>query len=179
MAAISGRGAQATLGPQGRAAARGSYTTTLEGNGAQMLTLVNAGTEPAGTTVDGTTSTGAGPVDVLTGAADGLNSRELSVSNTLTAHAGGTQAAALALTSSINRVTIVATAADSVRLPTMAAGQMVVVINSDSTDSLQVFGASTATINDVATATGVALAAGKVGIYFAVTAGLIYGGALA
>jgi hypothetical protein len=82
----------------------------------------------------------------------------------LTAHAGGGQGSALALsvTKSIHNVTVVATANDSVALP-LATGSGAVhwVKNSDSTDSLQLFGSGTDTIDGVATGTGVAIAAGK------------------
>jgi hypothetical protein len=179
MALAAGRGAQNILGTSGSAAARGAAATTHEANDAAMLVLVNAGTEGDGSTTTGATSTGAAPKEYALTSNDALGFPPLTVANTLTAHAGGTQAAALALTAGLSRVTVVATAADSVLLPVMTPGQMVVVINSHASNSMQVFGAGTATINGVATATGVALAAGKVGIYFAVTAGLIYGGALA
>jgi hypothetical protein len=86
------------------------------------------------------------------------------IENTITAHAGGTQAAAFALstTKSIHNVTIVGTAADSVILPA-ATGSGVVhwVKNSAAANSLQLFAASTETIDGVASATGVAVAAGK------------------
>lgn len=179
MTAVTGRGAQNFLGTAARAAARGASAATLEGNDANMLALVAAGTAGAGTTVDGTTSSGRAPLDPVYAHVDETGSPTFTVENTITAHAGGTQAAAYALTKGMSRITIVATAADSVTLPVMVAGQMAFVINSDAADAVQVFGAGTATINGVATATGVSLAATKVGIYIALTAGLIYGGALA
>lgn len=84
-----------------------------------------------------------------------------SVSDNLTAHAGGGQANALPLTSAINRVATVGTAADSVALPLAAKGLSVTVANDAASNSMQVFGAGTDTIDSVATGTGVALAAGK------------------
>lgn len=178
MTVPAGHGAQSNLNADARLAANGSYGTTLEANTARMLSLVQTGVVSDGYSVNGASSTGEAPFDpaynngehaVLSGG----------VEDTITAHAGGTQAAAYVLTKSISRVTVVGTAADSVRLKAMLPGEFCVVINSDASDSLQVFGAGTATINGVATATGVALAAGKVGLYFAVTATTIYGGALA
>lgn len=74
----------------------------------------------------------------------------------LTAHAGGTQAAALALASGVNSVNTVSTIADSVKLPTSVAGGFCIVIN-DAALALQIFGASTDTIDDVATATGISM----------------------
>jgi hypothetical protein len=95
----------------------------------------------------------------------------------LTAHAGGTQAAALALTAGVNYITTCATAGDSVRLPTSVAGLTVEVVNAGAASS-QVYGASTDTINNVATATGVPVAAGKTGYYRCTVAGKWFGGVL-
>lgn len=84
-----------------------------------------------------------------------------SVTNGITAFAGGGQASATQLTSAVNRVATAATAADSVKLPAVAEADIgieVDVIN-DGASSIQVFGAGTDTIDAVATATGVALAA--------------------
>lgn len=88
------------------------------------------------------------------------------VSEAVTAAAGGGQTNATQLTGVAGNVTVVATAADSVKLPLAVAGTVFFLQNSDSTDSMQVFGAGTDTINGVATATGVAQAAGKSGVYF-------------
>ena len=93
-----------------------------------------------------------------------------SVSTGLTAHAGGGQTSALALVQALNVVTVVATAGDSVRLPASATGRYVVIVNAAALP-LQVFGASTDTINGVATATGVPLPAGNTGIYYCNAAG--------
>lgn len=90
----------------------------------------------------------------------------------ITAHAGGGQGSATALTGAINRVDTVATAADSVALPAPTfVGQHVTVINNAAANSMQVFGSGTDTINGVATGTGVAQAAGKTAVYVAVTTG--------
>lgn len=82
----------------------------------------------------------------------------------LTAHAGGGQGSALALTASksVSVVTTVGSAADSVSLP-LATGSGItrVVANAAAANSMQLFGAGTDTINGVATATGIAIAAGK------------------
>lgn len=82
-----------------------------------------------------------------------------SVSVGLTAHAGGTQAAGLALTSQFNFLSTVASVGDSVLLPASVAGMSVYVDNRGAA-AAQVFGAGTDTINGVATATGVPLPAG-------------------
>lgn len=104
-----------------------------------------------------------------------------SVADSLVAHAGGTQAAALPLTAMLNRIITVGTAADSVRLPPSQPGMCVTVINDAGANSLTVYGAGTDTIDAVATATGNALAAGHRGEYVCVTAGKwqSYGGAKA
>ncbi len=95
----------------------------------------------------------------------------------LTAHAGGGQASALLLTSMMNFVATVATTADSVKLPVSVAGLEIVITNGGS-NSLQVFGSGTDTINTIATGTGVAIAAGKTGSYVCYTPGTWFGGVL-
>jgi hypothetical protein len=92
----------------------------------------------------------------------------------LTAAAGGTQAGALALAASktVHNITTVATAADSVKLPlATGSGGMHWVKNSAAVNSLQLFGSGTDTIDGVATATGVAVAAGKSRILYDLAAG--------
>jgi len=92
----------------------------------------------------------------------------------LTAKSGGGQTGALALLSQLNIVSTVAAGNDSVALPKISANpvalgglfQMIVVRNSGA-NSMQVFGASPDTINDVATATGVAVGSGKTAMFFA------------
>lgn len=91
------------------------------------------------------------------------------VEDTITAHAGGTQAAAFALsaTKNFHRISVCATAADSVALPPATVGQSHFVRN-DGAASAQVFGTTPDTIDGVATATGVALPAGD-GAWFVCT----------
>jgi len=60
----------------------------------------------------------------------------------ITAFAGGGQTDATQLTAGFNRVTVVATAADSVKLPAAVAGLEVIIFNADSTDACDVFPAS-------------------------------------
>lgn len=91
------------------------------------------------------------------------------VNDGLTAHSGGTQAAALLLTHGLNNVTTVAAGADSVKLPPAVLGKIVYVMNSAAANSMQVFGGGTSTINGVATATGVAQAAGKGAVYICIS----------
>lgn len=90
-------------------------------------------------------------------------------SDSLTAHAGGNQTSALLLISAINRVTTVASPGDSVKLPLATGGQVVAIINDTST-SLQAYGSGTDTINDVATATGVAVPPNSLSFFNSTTA---------
>jgi hypothetical protein len=92
----------------------------------------------------------------------------------LTAFAGGGQTSALQLSGDMAEVTTVATAADSVRLPPALPGRTFCLVNAAASNSMQVFGYGTDTINGVATATGVAQAAGKSATYFCCAAGNWY-----
>ena len=90
----------------------------------------------------------------------------------LTAHAGGTQAAALALSSTAfyHRIATCATAGDSVVFPAATVGASHYLRN-DGAASAQMFGLGTDTINGVAAATGVPLGAGSGVMLFCTTAG--------
>lgn len=66
------------------------------------------------------------------------------VANAITARAGGGQALATALTAQANRVTVVATAGDSVLLPPAVAGLVISVANADAADSMNVYPSSAA-----------------------------------
>jgi len=61
--------------------------------------------------------------------------------------AGTTQGTATGLVSNINNVTVVATGATGVRLPTAVAGMRILVRNSDSADTLSIYPATGGTIN--------------------------------
>ena len=81
-------------------------------------------------------------------------------SGTITARAGGTRPAAVKLTAGVNRISVCATAADSVALPPAVGGQVIYLQNSGAA-AAQVFAdpATSDTINGVAAATGISLAA--------------------
>lgn len=96
----------------------------------------------------------------------------------VTARAGGGQALATALTGQVNRITVCASANDSVRLPVSVAGYAGFMVINDTANSLQVFGAGADTINNVAAATGVAVAAGKSLLVGCPVAGKWFGGIL-
>jgi hypothetical protein len=86
-----------------------------------------------------------------------------SATNTITAHAGGAQPSAVALTTAINNVTVVGTAGDSVALPSATGDQVIFVVNSSAT-SMNVFSSNastTDTINGTVGTTAYAIAAGK------------------
>lgn len=106
-----------------------------------------------------------------------LGTSTSTVTDSITAHSGGTQALGTPLTSTTNRVTTVAAAADSVVLPTSVAGKVVMIINSGAFP-MQVFGAGTDTINGIATAVGVPQGQGEVIQYRCVTAGSWFSDAL-
>ncbi|MBZ9939147.1 hypothetical protein LB518_22815 [Mesorhizobium sp. BR1-1-16] len=110
----------------------------------------------------------------LSAAVGDFNKLSLAAETGITAYAGGGQTNARQLVASVNHVTTVATAADSVKLPASVVGLVIVITNGAASNSMQVFGAGTDTINDVATATGVAQAAGKSAIYSCPVAGKWY-----
>lgn len=82
-----------------------------------------------------------------------------SATNGITAFAGGGQASATAITTDFARVGTVATAGDSVKLPTSAAGREVCVVNS-STKAIDVFPVTGDAINALAVNLAVRQAAG-------------------
>ena len=96
----------------------------------------------------------------------------------ITAFAGGGKAGATVLKTQTVRVTTVATNGDSVLLPASVAGYELLVINHGA-NSMQVFGAGTDTIDDIATATGAAQMANSLVIYSCATAGSWYSEGLA
>jgi hypothetical protein len=108
------------------------------------------------------------------GTAEGYSAGFMTTSYTdgITAHAGGGQASAVPLTSMINRVTTVATAADSVALPLAAPGMDITVINAGA-NAMQVFAqnGSSDTIDGTAGSTGYSQAAGKSVQYLSTAAG--------
>lgn len=96
---------------------------------------------------------------------------ESAVNAAVASAAGGGQTNATALAATANIVTTVASANDSVKLPLAKKGMRIFVYNAHATNSMQVFGSGVDTINAVATATGVAQAAGKGATYYAVADG--------
>jgi hypothetical protein len=96
-----------------------------------------------------------------------------SFADNITARVGGGQGSATPLTSEVNRIATVASAGDSVLLPPSVAGLSVIVINHGA-NLMQVFGAGTDTIDDVATATGVRQMVNSFVLYVCSTPGQWY-----
>lgn len=91
----------------------------------------------------------------------------------ITAHAGGTKAAAYQLSRSLNLVATTATNGDSVLLPKAIAGSIVVVTNAGAA-TLSVYGKGTDTIDGNSTATADSLATTKTRIYVCYATGAWY-----
>ena len=91
----------------------------------------------------------------------------------ITALAGGALSSSTpVLVLGSNVVTTVATAADSVVLPSAVAGSIVYMLNADSADAVKVYGNGSDTINGTAGATGVSYAAAKRVLFIAVDNGV-------
>lgn len=75
--------------------------------------------------------------------------------------AGSTQGTATALVSNINNVTVVAAAADGVRLPTAVAGMRILVRNTDAADTLKIYPATGGQINALGSNAAYSLTAGS------------------
>ena len=96
-----------------------------------------------------------------------------SAQDNITATAGGGQANAYQINTQTARVTIVATANDSVMLPPSAAGLEILLIN-HTNNPMQVFGQGTDQIDDVASNVGVSQMQNSFVLYSCATAGSWY-----
>lgn len=99
----------------------------------------------------------------------------MSITDTITAFAGGGQTSAVLLTSSLNRVTTVGSANDSVRLPlcqdaapttgggqpNKTTGMIMYVVNAAASNSMNVFPATGGSINALSANSAYAVAANK------------------
>lgn len=103
-------------------------------------------------------------------AAIGSFTRRQEGAATITARAGGGKANATPITVGTTVVGTVATAADSVLLPSPKAGDVYWVMNRGA-NACQMFAAGTATINGAATGTGVSLPAADSAMLVCVTDG--------
>lgn len=106
---------------------------------------------------------------------------KLSTTDTITAFAGGGITSATALNSGYNRVTVVASAGDSVKLPACRAGAsgtgmgntvglQVIVTNADAADSMDVFPQSGDGVNALSPSAAYAMAANKTAMFICGTA---------
>lgn len=120
--------------------------------------LVNLGLDP---TADITFDTVTATTNITTPKVTTTGLNVDSHTNAITAHVGGGQGSATALTTAINRVTTVATAGNSVKLPAAIAGESIVVINAAASNSMDCFPASGEVINALAANTALAIAANK------------------
>jgi len=93
-----------------------------------------------------------------------------STTNSITAFAGGGQGSAVALTTGYNRITVCATAADSVKLPAATAGKEVKIKNNGAAYA-SVFPATGEVIDTLAANTSVSLPAGGTISFYCVVAG--------
>lgn len=95
----------------------------------------------------------------------------VSYTDAITAHAGGGQGSALQLTTVLNRITVVGTAADSVKLPVAAPGLQITVTNGAASNSANVFPSTGDQINALGANAAFALAAGKTATFYSTVAG--------
>lgn len=149
-------------------AAAFSSTLAVAGNVAVNTNKFNVTASSGNTTVAGTL----GVTGNLTGSAVLLMA---GIETGLTAHAGGTQGAALALSASksVHVVTTVGSANDSVVLPAATgSGAVHYVSNQAAANSMQLFGLASDTINAVASGTGVAVTTKKTAICVDYAAGV-------
>lgn len=109
-----------------------------------------------------------GDLSNCSGSLDSCNSIGKTVTTGITAYAGGGQTNATALTSEVNVVSAVATAADSVKLPTAAEGLEVTVINATAT-SADVFPNTSDYIDQKAQNAAVPLAGNSTVTYVAIS----------
>jgi hypothetical protein len=146
--------------------------TNPEGSSATVVARLNANDTAVGLKAPLTSPTLVTPVLGVASGTDLTLSGKLakSVTNAITASATQTQAGATALTTDINRITVVATADDAVKLPAATAGRQVTVINTVN-EQVGVFPASGDAINALSADTVSPLAALTTRTYTCAVAG--------
>lgn len=92
--------------------------------------------------------------------------------NAITAHSGGGQGSAVALTKAISRVTIVAASGDSVKLPAALAGLSMALINAAASNPLDCYPASGEVINALSANSPLVIAANKTVLFFCAVNGI-------
>ena len=141
------------------------YPAGLGLNDRANPTFSNVTVADSGTVLFGTSSTITGSPAATLGAVTATSvtttgNNTVSVTNAITALVGGAQAGT-ALPSRINRVTTVASAADSVQLPAAVAGRMVTVINAAAANAMAVFPQTGEIINALSANSSISVAANK------------------
>lgn len=112
--------------------------TPASGDFLKFVSIASATKREAKATIANVLATSVAAVNATTVTATTVNATTLNLTgytaasstNTITAFAGGGQASAVALTTSLNRITVCATAGDSVKLPASTVGRTIRVINS-------------------------------------------------
>lgn len=130
---------------------------------------IGAGDDVTFDNITGTSSVSSALMTSVAFVSTGLNTN--SNVNALTAHAGGGQGSALQLTKAINRVTTVATAADSVKLPAAVPGQSVTVINAAAANAMNCFPSTGNIINALSANAALSIAANKTVIFTCAVSG--------
>lgn len=143
----------------------GSIEPTITGDGDLTIDLAGTGAVAITTTSGDVSITPAtGDVNIIPTAGTtviyNVDSYETST-DTITAHAGGGQGAATALTTHCNRISVCATAADSVVLPAVFAAGYRVTVRNDGAERADLFPASGDTINGMAADTAIQVLPGQ------------------
>lgn len=140
---------------------RGLNPLAVYGAGADVINGISSISMPANST--GVFVTGVAGQWECEGVGAGFsgNLPTVSTTNGITATAAGTQGTALQLTTVINRITVVATAADAVKLPPAIAGLQVTIYNAAAANSANVFPNTGDAINALGANTAFALVANK------------------
>ena len=139
---------------------RGVNPLNVYGAGADVINAVSMITMPVNSTATFVTAFASNWECESVGAGFSGNLPTVSTTNNITATAGGTQGTSVQLTTVINRATTVATAGDSVRLPSAIAGLQITIYNAGAA-SLNVFPNTGDSINGAGANVAFALAAGK------------------
>jgi len=150
-------GTSLTSGTWGAGGTSGTGTITLGQSTVSQTTNIQAGATASGSTKAiniGTAGLSGSTTAINIGSAVSgatstttLNGLVINSISAAVSAAGTDQAGATGLVSNINNVTVVATGATGVRLPTAVAGMRILIRNSDSLDMLSIYPATGGTIN--------------------------------
>ena len=137
----------ATLTGATRAADNTTAATHADGATVYFVPVANWANQLKRAIVATQTELGTDPAGAFTDVNTSLNTWLLGVTNSITAGATQTQAGATALTKNTNRVTVVGTNGDGVKLPTAVAGLEILIINDDSAQTLKIWPADSDAID--------------------------------